>query len=127
VLAVIVAVHGIAHGAGVLGNLVLVENGGSAELLGGWWVTGDPVALTVAAAVWGALAAVMLLASSLLMAGSPAARQVLVVAASASLLVCAISLFAAEVGVAVNVGLLLAAHSMDRTAPDPRSAGRPAR
>jgi hypothetical protein len=113
VLAAIVAAHGLAHCAGAAVNLALARHGGAAELLGGWWVTRDATVLTGAAAVWGALAVVMLLASGLVLAAAPAARAVLFTAATASLVVCAVSLWAAEAGVAINIGLLAAALTLD--------------
>lgn len=44
----------------------------------------------------------------------PPVARFLLVAAFASLLVCVTSLWAAEVGVAINLGLLAAVWSMDR-------------
>ena len=120
VLAAIVAVHGLAHGAGAAVNLTLASHGGTAELLGGWWVTSDATVLTGAAVVWGALAAIMLLASGLVLADVPTARAVLFTAATASLVVCMMSLWAAEAGVAINIGLLAAALTLDH---DRRPAG----
>lgn len=114
VLAAIVAVHGLAHGAGLAVNLTLARQGGTAELLGGWWVTSDAGVLTGAAVVWGVLAALMLLASGLILAAVPAARAVLFTAATTSLVVCAMSLWAAEAGVAINIGLLAAALTLVR-------------
>jgi hypothetical protein len=108
-LAAIVAVHGLAHGAGVAVNLTLAQRGGTAELFGGWWPTNDTGVLTAAAVVWGALGVTMLLASALVLAAAHVARTVLRTAATSSLIVCTMSLPAAEVGVAINLGLLAAA------------------
>jgi hypothetical protein len=119
-LAGIIAVHGVAHGAGVAVNLALARSGTSAELLGGWWVTGNGTVLTAMAVMWGVLAALMVLVSVLIVAGVPAARRVLLVAATSSLVLCVASLWAAEIGAAVDIGLLLAAASL---APRPLTSG----
>jgi hypothetical protein len=123
VLAGIVAVHGLAHGAGVAVLITLARSGTAAEFLGGWWVTGNTTVLTVMAAMWGVLAVLMVLTSVLLVTGIRAALGVLLVAATLSLLLCVVNLTAAEAGVAINIGLLLAAATLGTTNTD-KPAGR---
>jgi hypothetical protein len=121
-LAGLVVAHGLAHGAGVAGNLALARTHGTTHLLGGWWPTSDPAVLVGSAVLWALLGVAMVLTGVLIVTGARAASRVLLVVAAASLLMCVVSLMAAEVGVAVNLGLLAAAATGFANRPQPTEA-----
>lgn len=110
-LPVVLVLHGIAHFAGASVNLVLAAEHQSARLFAGLWAVEDPVVLITFAWLWAVLGAAFLVVAVMVWRAARIARRVLLVVGTASLVLCAVSLFAAEVGFAINLGLVAIAAS----------------
>lgn len=98
--------HGIAHFAGVAGHLERATDGTAERYLGGWWTIDDPTQLRVLAAVWGVIGAAFVVAGLLTLLRLPVARTVLLSVASVSLALTVLALWAAGIGVVVNLTFL---------------------
>lgn len=104
--AVFLALHGIAHFVGVTGSLAAIEDGTSEPYLGGWWTISDPVALRTLAVLW-ALAGLGYVAVAIAMwIGLPWRRAALIGVTIGSLVLSVAALWAAVVGVVIDVVLL---------------------
>lgn len=105
-MAVFVALHGIAHLVGTTSSLNQAKDGLIAPYLGGAWSISSPATLRVVAVAWG-LVGVGVIAAAVQLALRPAAAgPYLAVALAASLVLSILGLWAAVVGVVINVVLL---------------------
>lgn len=108
-LAVFLALHGVAHVAGTTDSLRLAGDGQAIDYLGGAWTISDPAALRALAVAWAA-AGIAFLALAVLVWLRPArARLPLAAAAAASLVLGVLALPAAVVGVVIDAALLVLA------------------
>ena len=106
-LAVFLALHGLAHVAGTTDSLRLAGDGEAAEYLGSAWTISDPAVLRVLAVAW-AVAGIAFLALAVLVWLRPArARVPLAAVAAASLVLSVLALPAAVVGVVIDAALLV--------------------
>lgn len=103
---VFLVLHGIAHFAGVAGHLERIDEGAAEEYLGGAWSISDPSALRVLAVIWALAGLAFVAAAAVVATRRPPARAVLGVVTSFSLALTVLALWAAVIGVVVNVVLL---------------------
>lgn len=108
-LGVFLLLHAVAHGVGVSGNLDRISQDHSAELLGGAWHVSGDTGLAVMATLWAVAGLVTVAAAVEVLRHAPAARTTVAIAAAASLALSVAFLWAAVVGVAIDVLLLLGA------------------
>jgi hypothetical protein len=98
--------HGIAHFAGTAGSLQHVEDGTAEQYLGGHWDITDPALLRSLAVLWALLGLATISAGVLIALRYRRAPVVLAAVAVASLVLSTVALWAAVVGVLVNLALL---------------------
>jgi hypothetical protein len=103
---VFLGVHGLAHLVGTETSFRFADEGGTAHYLGGLWSISDPTVLRVVGVVWVLPAAAFLLAAWGFWIGAPWRRSALVAAAALSTVVCAVALWAAIIGLVIDVALL---------------------
>lgn len=117
-LGVVVILHGIAHLAGTADAFDRAADGRAAEYLGGLATIDDPAALRGIGAMW-AMAGLLVAGAGVVVArGAASWPAVLAAAAGGSLMLCVAALWAAAIGVVVNVALLaVALASVARAAP----------
>lgn len=106
---IVLAVHAIAHLAGTTQALAAIDDDRGIEALGGLADLDTAATLSVWAAAWALIAAVTAAAALWTLLDRAGARRLVVVAATVSLVACLVGLWPTAIGVAVNVGLLVAA------------------
>jgi hypothetical protein len=104
-----VALHGVAHLVGTSDALDRADQGLSIDYLAGGWHLGDPALLRVVATAWAVVAAAFVLTGVAMWIGRVGAPHLLAAVAGASLVLCVLALWAAVIGVIVDVVLLVAA------------------
>lgn len=107
VFTALLAIHGVAHFAGVASTLRLIDDGRSAGLLGGAFDVSSPAALRTLSVVWGALGVATVAAALVVWVRSDQALRLVTAVAAASLVYSVVWIWVAVVGVAVNVAVLL--------------------
>ncbi|HEX2895214.1 MAG TPA: hypothetical protein VHO29_14545 [Marmoricola sp.] len=107
-LGVFLLLHALAHGVGVSGNLDRISQNEPAELLGGVWHVSGDTGLAVMAALWAVVGLVTVAAAIEVLRHAPAARTTVAIAAAVSLVLNVVFLWAAVVGVVIDVLLVLA-------------------
>lgn len=105
-LAVFLAMHGVAHFAGLVDSFDKARAGGQAEYLGGAWTISDPSVLRAVGVLWAGVGTVVILAAVLVLLRHRRARDVVVIATLLSLTLSVLGLWAAVVGVGVNLAVL---------------------
>lgn len=98
--------HGFAHFAGVSAGIRLLDEHGSASLLGGVWHPTGAAVLATFTLAWALAGLGFLATAGLLWVGEPAARPVLIGVTCFSLALGIASLWGAVVGVAIDLTLL---------------------
>lgn len=106
---VFLALHGVAHLAGVGPTLDAVANDEPVELLAGVWVASNPLLLRALAGAWAVLGTAFVGTAVLVWRRARGARGALAVTTTASLALALLFVPAATVGVAVDVVLLVVA------------------
>lgn len=104
--AVVIALHGLAHGVAVLNNLTRASNGRSDAYLGGAVSISDPAALRTLAVAWALVGLGLLLAAGLLVLRPAAASVPVTAALTASLVLCLAGMWAAVIGAVLDIALL---------------------
>lgn len=99
--------HAVAHGVGVSGNIDRISQNASAELLGGVWHVSSDTGLAVMAGLWAGAGLVTVAAAIEVLRHAPAARTTVTIAAAVSLVLSVVFLWAAAIGVVIDVLLLL--------------------
>lgn len=107
-LGVFLLLHALAHGVGVSGNLHRISQNEPAELLGGMWHVSSDSGLALMAGLWAVAGLVTVAAAVEVLRHARAARTAVAVAAGVSLVLSVAFLWAAVVGVVIDVLLLLA-------------------
>jgi hypothetical protein len=113
-LAVFLALHGLAHFAGTSRSLQLVDQGKAADYLGGFWVISDPAALRILAAAWAAVGIAFFVVAAIVWRHPAGVRLPLATVAALSLTLCVAALWASIVGVVINAALLVLAMAAPR-------------
>jgi hypothetical protein len=108
VLGVFLLLHALAHGVGVRGNLDRISQNESAQLLGGVWHVSADSGLALMAGLWAVAGLVTVAAGIEVLRHARGARTAVAVAAGISLVLSVAFLWAAVVGVVIDVLLLLA-------------------
>ena len=108
VLGVFLLLHAFAHGVGVSGNLDRISSNEPAELLGGAWHVSADSGLALMAGVWAVTGLITVAAAIEVLRHARRARAAVAVAAGVSLVLSVVFLWAAVVGVVIDVVLLLA-------------------
>jgi hypothetical protein len=106
-LAVVLALHGLAQLAGTSDSLRLAGDGQAADYLGGAWTISDPAVLRALAVAWAALGIAFLALAVLVWLRPARARLPLAAAAAGSLVLGVLALPAAVVGVVIDAALLV--------------------
>lgn len=104
--AVVIALHGLAHGVAVLNNLARATDGRSDAYLGGAVSISDPAALRTLAAAWALVGLGLVLAAGLLVLRPGAAPVPVTAALAASLVLCLAGVWAAVIGAVLDIALL---------------------
>ena len=112
VLAALLALHGYAHFVGTADNLHRLDAHGTGQLLA--WTIPSPALLGTLAIFWAALGSGFILAAVLTGFAGPHARTTVRALAAASLTLCLASLWAAWIGVLINLAILTATHHWRR-------------
>lgn len=107
-LAVFLVMHGVAHFVGMSGNITHLRDGTPAPLAADTWSVGNDVVLGVLGVLWAVVGLAFIVVAVLLWLHAAAARVTLLSVAGFSLVLSAVSLWAAVVGVVINVVLMLA-------------------
>jgi len=107
-LAVFLVMHGVAHFVGVTGTITHIRDGTSASVAADTWSVGNGVVLGVLAALWAVAGLAFMVVAVMLWLHAAAARVALLWVAGCSLALSAVSLWAAVVGVVINVVLMVA-------------------
>ncbi len=126
-LAVAVALHGIAHLASTSDLLSRMGDRRSATFLGGAWAVEDPAVLGVLAGAAAVVAAAYLATAAALWRADPGWPRLLTAVTLASVVVVVWSLWASIVGLLINVALLVVAARaalVDRAAARTTRCGR---
>jgi len=105
------AVHGVAHLAGTSAALKAIHDHDAVTILGGTFTAGSRGSLLVLAAIWTAISVLFVVSAACVGARSIRARTVLTVATVASLLMSVVSLWAAVIGVAIDLVILTAIYT----------------
>lgn len=105
-LAVVLALHGIAHFAGLTDALDKADAGGSLDYLGGTLTISDAETMRAVGVLWAIAGVGVVLSAVLVFVHSRRARGAVAAAALVSLALSIFGLWAAVIGVAVNVALL---------------------
>ena len=109
VLGVFLALHGLAHLVGTSASFDRAAAGDSAEYLGGAWTLSDPALLRLAGLIWALVAVAFLYAGAVAWLRRPGWPRLLAVVSAVSLVLCLLALWAAVVGVVIDVALLAVA------------------
>jgi hypothetical protein len=105
------ALHGVAHLAGTSAALKAIHDHDAVTILGGAVTAGSRGPLLALAAIWTAISILFVVAAACVGARSTSARTVLTVATVASLVMSVVSLWAAVIGVAIDLVILTAIHT----------------
>ncbi|MGH8835096.1 MAG: hypothetical protein ACRDWG_08905 [Actinomycetes bacterium] len=105
-LAVVLVLHGVAHFAGSTDLSAEADARQDVYYLGGLWTISDPSVLRVVGVLWAVVGALVVLSAGAVLLRHRYARQTVVVAALLSLALSVVGLWAAIVGVGVNLALL---------------------
>jgi hypothetical protein len=105
-VAIVLALHGVAHFAGLVDSFAMAGAGGNAEYLGGLWTISDATALRVVGLLWGVVGFVVVLSAALVLVNRRRGRETVMLAVLLSLVLSVMGSWAAVVGVGVNVVLL---------------------
>jgi hypothetical protein len=105
-LGVFSVLHGIAHFAGTAGHFEKIDEGTAESYLGGTVEISDPTVLRSLAAVWAVVGVAYIVVGVLVMLRRPSARSAFVAITCVSLVLSLLALWAAVIGVIVNVVLL---------------------
>ncbi len=122
-LAVFLVMHGIAHFVGVTGTIGSIREGGTQELAAGAWSAGNDALLALLAVLWAVAGAGFVVTAALVWLNRSVARAALLWVASFSLALSALTLWAAVVGVVINVVLIVAVWLFPSLVGAARSAG----
>ena len=105
-LAVLLALHGVAHFAGLVDSFDKAEAGKQVDYLGGAWVITDPSTLRALGVLWAGVGSLVVLAAVVVLLRHRRAREVVIVVSLLSLTLSVLGLWAASVGVGVNLVVL---------------------
>jgi hypothetical protein len=105
-LGVFSVLHGIAHFAGTAGHLEKIDEGTAESYLGGTVEISDPSVLRSLAVIWAVVGVTYIVVGVLVMLRHPVARGAFVAVTCVSLVLSLLALWAAVIGVIVNVVLL---------------------
>lgn len=122
VLAVFLALHGLAHLAGTSDVLSRASDGRSVDYLAGAWTASDPTALRAFGVLWALVAAAFVGAAIVTWLGRPAWPRVLLGVTLASLALVVVALWSSVVGVVIDLALLGLAWSAGAFTPRKRRA-----
>ena len=111
-LTVLIALHGYAHFVGTADNLHRLDSHGTGQLLA--WTITSPALVGTLAILWAALGSGFIVAAVLTGFARPQARTTVRALAAASLILCLASLWAAWIGVLINLAILTATHHWRR-------------
>ena len=109
VLGVFLVLHGVAHLVGTSASFDRAADGDPAEYLAGTWTLSDPALLRLAGVVWALVAVAFLYAGAVAWLRRPEWPRVLAVVSLVSLALCVLALWAAVIGVVIDVALLAVA------------------
>ena len=109
VLGVFLALHGLVHLVGTSASFDQAADGDSAGYLAGAWNLSDPTLLRLAGLVWALVAVAFLYAGAITWLRRPEWPRVLAIVSVVSLALCVLALWAAVVGVVIDVALLAVA------------------
>jgi hypothetical protein len=113
--AAFLVLHGIAHLVGTSSSFTAAADGETVEYLGGLWSISDTATLRVLGVVWSLAGVAWLVPAWAYVVGSPRRRAILVAVALPSLALSIVAVWAAIVGVLVNLVMLdLAWHTRGR-------------
>jgi hypothetical protein len=108
-LAVLVALHGVAHLAGTADSFSKAADGGAVDYLAGAWTVADPTLLRVFGVIWAVLAAAFMATAVMIWLGRRAWPRALAAVSTGSLILVGIALWASVIGLVVNAALLAVA------------------
>lgn len=109
ILAAFLVLHGLAHLVGTSVSFTRAADGDSVDYLAGAWTLSDPALLRLTGLMWALAAAAFLYAAAVTWLRSPDWPRVLAIVSVVSLVLCVIALWAAVVGVVIDVALLAVA------------------
>lgn len=109
VLAIVVALHGVAHFAGTSDSLGKAAGHESVDYLMGGWTVSDPTLLRVFGVLWVLLGVAFILAAVAVWARRPGWPHMLAAVSLASLALVAVALWSSVVGVVIDLALLAVA------------------
>jgi len=104
--AVVIALHGLAHGVAVVNNFTRASNGRSDAYLGGAVSISEPTVLRALAVAWAFVGLGLVLAAGLLVLRPGAAGVPVTAALAASLILCVAGVWAAVIGAVLDIALL---------------------
>ena len=119
-LAVVVALHGLAHFAGAGDALTKARDGDSAEYLAGAWTVSDPALLRSFGVVWALVGAAFVVAAAVAWLRHPVWPRGLAAVSGGSLVVLTVALWASVIGVVIDLALLALAWRADGFAREGR-------
>ena len=105
-LAVLLALHGVAHFAGTSDSFTKAADGESVDYLAGAWTLSDPTLLRAIGVVWALVGAAFVVAAAVTWMRRPEWPRVLAAVSAISLAVVVIALWASIVGVVIDIALL---------------------
>lgn len=104
--AAFLVLHGVAHFAGFTDLFAKADAHSDAEYLGGLWTVSDPSFLRGVGVLWAVVGALMVLSAAAVLLRRRYARRTVAIASLLSLALSLVGLWAAVVGVGVNLALL---------------------